>query len=523
VEFGADYFRDVRRFGVGIGINPSDFHPAYLTGAAGPVDFLEITAPSVRHRGSVPYRVQVAPGNGPGFERRGIRELADSATVLVHSTNLNPVYPEVPAEADLVQLRELLLLAGAPWVTEDLGVWLMSERHVYPHFMPLPLTADTLAVATENIRIVQDVLGVPFNAEFPPMTYVVGDMNAFDFFARLCDATGCGMCVDVGHVLSYQLARGASPSADFHRIPWDSVTEIHFAGGTIDLVREGFEYHDDHGDLEVVSVCLDLIEEIVETAPHLRAIALELFGARLPGRALDRLCAARERPAIRTWLGAAAAENAAPEPAAGRDRVRALSVAMFDLLHTDQPISGDRIGGVAEVFAVDERRRWDRDRQARLKALGKNLVSFYPVTAGWLQRLREWTTEQLYGRLIAAIDGAAPPGAETVAGGLHRLLPEGGDTGLLRELLDCETWMNQCVNGLAVPHKRRFGIDVDAAAGAVADPAARLESFAATDELIYLGSGGFVRRGATAAPPPRAGHDAAEPAACGTARCCTGD
>ena len=115
-------------------------------------------------------------------------------------------------------------------MTEDLGVWLMSERHVYPHFMPLPLTADTLAVATANIRIVQDVLGRPFNAEFPPMTYVVGDMNAFEFFARLTDATGCGMCVDVGHVLSYQLARGASATADFHRIPWGSVTEIHFAG-----------------------------------------------------------------------------------------------------------------------------------------------------------------------------------------------------------------------------------------------------------------------------------------------------
>ncbi|MCA2214120.1 multinuclear nonheme iron-dependent oxidase [Jidongwangia harbinensis] len=516
MAFGADYFRDVRRFGVGIGINPSDFHPGYL---ADPVDFLEITAPSVRHRGSVPYRLQLASGTGGGFERRGIRELAGSAPILVHSTNINPVYADAPAEADLRPLRELLVLADAPWVTEDLGVWLMSERHVYPHFMPLPLTRDTLAVATENIRFVQDVLGVPFNAEFPPMTYVVGDMNAFEFFARLCDATGCGMCVDVGHVLSYQLARGASASADFHRIPWDNVTEIHFAGGAIDLVREGFEYHDEHGDLEVVSICLDLIDEIVGTAPNLRAIALEVFGARLPGRALDRLRAARERPAVASWLAGTAADAAVPDPSGGRERVRALSVAMFDLLHTDQPVSGSRIGGVAEVFAVGEQRRWDRDRQARLKALGRSLVAFYPVTAGWIQRLREWTTEQMYGRLIAAVDGTAPPGAETVADGLRRLVPDGGDTRLLYELLDGETWMNQCASGLAVPHKRRIGIDLDAAAAALADPAARLESFAAPDELIYLGAGGFVRRGPTAVPPVQA----AEPAACGTARCCTGD
>jgi hypothetical protein len=438
----------------------------------------------------------------------------------VHSTNVNPVYADAPAEADLLQLGELLRLADAPWVTEDLGVWLMSERHVYPHFMPLPLTADTLVVAAENIRIVQDILGRPFNAEFPPMTYVVGDMNAFEFFARLCDATGCGMCVDVGHVLSYQLARGASASADFHRIPWDSVTEVHFAGGTIDLVREGFQYHDDHGDLEVVSICLDMIDEVAGTAPHLRAIALELFGARLPGRALDRLRTMRERPAIRSWLAGTATDVDLPDRATGRERVRALSVAMFDVLHSEQPISGDRLGGVAEVFAVNERRRWDHDRQARVKALGKSLVSFYPVTAGWIRRTRDWTVEQLHGRLIAAVDGTALPGAETVADGLHALLPDGGHARLLHELLDCETWMNQCVNGLAVPHKRHFGVDVDAAAGALADPAAQLESFTAAVDLFYLGDAGFVRRGTTMTPAVR---DAIEPAVCGTARCCTGD
>ncbi|PRY21024.1 DUF692 family multinuclear iron-containing protein [Pseudosporangium ferrugineum] len=516
MDFGPDYFREVRRFGVGVGINPSDFHPSYL---ADGVDFFEVTAPSVRHRGTAPYSLGAASGSGGGFERRGIPDLAATATVLVHSTNINPVYAEAPAEADLVRLGELLRLTGAPWVTEDLGVWLMSERHVYPHFMPLPLTADTLAVATENIRFVQDVLGLPFNAEFPPMTYVVGDMNAFEFFARLCDATGCGMCLDVGHVLSYQLARGASASAGFHRIPWDSVTEIHFAGGSIDLVREGFQYHDVHGDLEVVSICLDLIDEIVETAPHLRAIALELFGARSPGRALDRLRTARARPTVNAWLAGVPAQSGTPDPEAARERVRTLSVAMYDLLHTDQPISGARLGGVAGVFAADEQRRWDRDRQARLKALGKSLVAYYPVTAGWLRRTRDWTSEHLYARLIAAVDGTAPPGAEAVAGGLHTLLQE-GESGLLHDLLDCETWMNQCVNGLAVPHKRRFGIDADAASAALTEPAARLDSFAGPVELIYLGDNGFVRRGAAAVPAVR---DAVEPAACGTARCCTGD
>jgi uncharacterized protein (UPF0276 family) len=524
VYFGPDYFRAVRRLGLGIGINPTDFHPAYRTEG---VDFFEVTAPSTRHRGPVPYlRVhERAEREQSGFLRRGIRELAGSVPVLVHSTNVNPAYADPPDAADLAELRELLDLADAPWVTEDLGVWLMSERHVYPHFMPLPLTAETLVVATANIRFVQDVLGRPFNAEFPPMTYVAGDMHAFEFFTRLCDATGCGMCVDVGHVLSYQVARGASPTADLHRLPWDSVTEIHFAGGTVDLVREGLVYHDDHGDHAVVSVCLDLIDEIIACAPHLRAVALELFGARRPDRALERLGAVRARPSVAAWLAGGAVPVApSPDLRTGRDRVRSLSVAMFDLLHTDRSLSGERLhaGGSAlvDVFAVNERRRWDYDRRSRLLALGSGIAAYYPATAGWIQRLHGWTMDHLHDRLIAALDGTVPLDAGTAADAVRALLPDSPDAPLLRDLLDCEGWLNACVADEPVPHEREFPVDIDAAVDGLNDADARPKTFVGRVALSYLGDGRFGRRGGD--PRPAVDLDAA-PVECGSARCCSGD
>ncbi|GIJ45401.1 hypothetical protein Val02_22870 [Virgisporangium aliadipatigenens] len=521
MDFGPDYFRDVPLKGLGVGVNPADFHPAYL--ADGAVDFFEITAPSSRHRGPAPYlrAHERAEREAAGFRRRGVRELAGAATVLVHSTNVNPVYAQPPTEDDLTELRELLTIADAPWVTEDLGVWLMSERHVYPHFMPLPLTAETLVVATANIRFVQEVLGRPFNAEFPPMTYVAGDMHAFDFFARLCEATGCGMCVDVGHVLSYQVARGASPTADLHRLPWDSVTEIHFAGGRIDLVREGFVYHDDHGDHDVVSVCLDLIDEVVETAPHLRAIALELFGARRPERALQRLAAVRSRPSVASWLaGVVPARPPLPDLTSSRARVRSLSVGLFDVLHSDRPLSGERLvhagPDLADVFAVNERRRWDYDRRSRLLALGTGIAAYYPATAGWIQRLRGWSVERLHDRLIATLDGTAPLSAATAARAMRSLLP---DTPLLQELLDCESWMNACVADEPVAPERHWGVDIDAAIEGLSEVDGSPEGFRAKVTLAYLGDGRFGRSGGVVAVQA----DETGPVECGSARCCTGD
>jgi len=531
MEFGPDYFADVPRYGLGVGINPSDFNVAYLDEERSGVDFFEITAPSARRRGPSPYadvRRRHQREGRDGFVRRSVHDLAEQAKVLVHSTNVNPVYADPTTEEDLAELGELVRLSGSPWVTEDLGVWLMSERHVYPHFMPLPLTPDTLAVTVDNVRRVQRILGRPFNAEFPPMTYVVGDMNAFEFFDRLCTATGCGMCVDVGHVLSYQLARDASPTADLHRIPWQHVTEIHFAGGSIDLAREGFFYQDDHGDREVVSVCFDLMDEVIGCAPNLRAIALELFGARHPQRALRRLRFAAQRPAVRAWLDGDAVA-AQPEPLArSRETAKARAVALFDLLHSDRPVSGltlhEQGPELLDTFAATERRRWDYDRQSRLLVVGDGIASYFPVTAGWVRRLTDWSQQHLYGRLIDGLDGTRPMDLSNVADAFHTLLPELTEAEHVHELLRCETWMNTCVGDPEAGREQHFDVDVDHAARSVAEPAAALSDIAERVTMVYLGEGRFGRRG-PASQTSLPGNDITddEPPVCGTARCCSGD
>lgn len=105
--------------GLGLGINASDFHTSYLTSAT--VDYLEVTAPSSRLRGAPSYRDASKAPHGPGFERRGIRELHESIPVLVHSTNVNPTYPTSCTPDDLRELRELVELTQTPPSTTCYG------------------------------------------------------------------------------------------------------------------------------------------------------------------------------------------------------------------------------------------------------------------------------------------------------------------------------------------------------------------------------------------------------------------
>ncbi|MFD3353431.1 multinuclear nonheme iron-dependent oxidase [Streptomyces fradiae] len=463
--FGPDYFASLPRYGVGLGANPSDLHQAYLEQTAA-ADFFEVTAPAVRHQGPANYRETQRRRSTPaGFRHMRIPDLITDHRVLVHSTDLNPVYPQPVTQDDLADLRHLVQLADAPWVTEDLGVWLMSERHVYPYFMPFPVTDATLTVAIDNVRHIHEHLGVPFNAEFPPMTMVTGAMHAFDFFNTLVTETGAGMCLDIGHVLSYQIARGASPTSDFHRLPWDHITEIHVAGGGIDLHSHGYQYDDSHGDAPIVSVCFDVLDEIIRYAPHLQAITLEIFGARNPRKALGSLHSIRERPSVAAWL------QKAPQPATvlpplgeAKERTREAVTGLYDLIHGATPVNGSALAAASEplldVFASQEQQRWEYERTQRLRLHGTNVSSYYPLTSRWLMHRENLDEMQFFERLVPDLAGADTTMWEKVNIAFHKLVAQEPSDQVGPELLRAEQWMNECAQTPEKSSSAQFGVRI---------------------------------------------------------------
>ncbi|MEV6033986.1 DUF692 family multinuclear iron-containing protein [Nonomuraea sp. NPDC052116] len=541
--FGPGYFQALPIFGVGVGVNPSDLHADYLADSPGRIDYFEITAPSARHLGGPTGYAEIRHrrnARSKGFVAMKIPQVAGEKRVLVHSTNINPVYPDPPTAEDLAELAELVEVTRTPWITEDLGVWLMSERHVYPHFMPFPLTDATLVVTAGNVREVQERLGVPFNAEFPPTTLVVGDMHAFDFFAELTRETGCGMCFDLGHVLSYQIARGAAPTSDFHRLPWSYITEIHVAGGGIDLREDGYHYDDTHGDQPIISVCLDMLDEVVRNAPNLRAITLEVFGAKIPARALARIDEIRARPAVASWL---AGTRPAPPPRPSREqarlRTKKATVGMYDLLHGGSPVRLPAAGEeVLEVFAVAEQRRWEYERLSRIQLHGRFATSYYPLATRWLMRRTGLDRGAFYDLLVPPLlQDRSRELWEKARSAYEDLVAQDPGDAVGPELVRVESWMNLCAAGAAAPDTIDVGVDLtylsDAFRGGSLDPQRALLparvtvrhlgecrfAFVAGPACAADGTAGGAAGGAEADLADLSYHTLVEP---GTATCCTG-
>ncbi len=471
--FGPSYFRKIPTYGLGLGMNPSDAHDTYLKHYPELVQYIEVTATSSRHRGPYNYGEVRRIANLPaGYHYWKIDNYPEHIKRIVHSTNINPVYPEpITAEA-YEEIRRLVTLTRSPWVTEDLGIWLMSERHVYPFFLPLPLQKEALAVAIKNIHTFHKEVGVPFNAEFPPIRVIAGDMHAFDFFRILVEETGCGMCLDIGHILSYQLERGVSPTADLHLLPWEYITEIHLAGGNIDLDSDGFHYDDNHGDYDIVTVCYDMMDTIIHLAPNLRAITVEIFGSKQHQMSIEKLKGLMERRSIQHWLNKNIPTFTLPTFEEAAPKVQRAALSMHDLLHSSDPVSGTTLedGGkeFLDLFAAKERKRWDYERQSHIQLQGLNLSSYFPLTTQWLLMHQEFSDPMdLYATILKNLPGHAVPVWEKIQHQFAAFVEDRKDDIALDALFDFETWMNKCVMDEPVEKIRTFSVNVLALASAL--------------------------------------------------------
>lgn len=203
----------------------------------------------------------------------------------LHHTALNlattdPTYAS--ARAELIQFTNALIRRyDLAWVNEDLGIWSIGGRPL-PYPLPPILTDDGLRAAIANTAAVQAQLEAPLVVEFPGFSHgacvVVGDWHAYDFFAEVVRQTGSPATLDTGHLLSYQVLRGARGEAlygDLERLPLEHTFEIHLSGCALEPGtghRDRFlDYH--HGIL--IDEQLELLERLVPLCPDLRAITYE--------------------------------------------------------------------------------------------------------------------------------------------------------------------------------------------------------------------------------------------------------
>jgi uncharacterized protein (UPF0276 family) len=200
-------------------------------------------------------------------------ELAAGTHFIAHPIELSLDPSDEPSPRSLRALRRIVETLRAPWTPQDIGTWVWNGEHLGGGFIPCALTRETLDIACDRVRTIQNATGVPFLVENPPYADVAGDLTLGAFFRELCERAETGMLLDIGHLLSYQLAR-PNDHALLNELPLESVVETHLAGGAWIETTDGPVFWDNHA-LEIAPEARALLAALWPRLPRVRALCFE--------------------------------------------------------------------------------------------------------------------------------------------------------------------------------------------------------------------------------------------------------
>ena len=121
------------------------------------------------------------------------------------------------------------------------------------------------------------VVPVPVAVEPPPMTFSVGTMPLFEFFGRLATRADCALLLDMGHLVSYEMATQRRVSEALAALPTERVLELHIAGGRIEE-RAGRRLYVDAHDRAILPESWAMLDALLPRLPALKAVCFECEG-----------------------------------------------------------------------------------------------------------------------------------------------------------------------------------------------------------------------------------------------------
>jgi hypothetical protein len=201
--------------GYGLGLRREHYRDFLETRV--PVDFVEV----------ISENFMVAGGQPPDILRR-VRE---RHPVALHGVSMS-IGSADGLRRDYLQRLKALVAAVDPLYVSDHLSWSRTGRFNSHDLLPLPYTDDALDVVCANIGRAQDALGRAMLFENPSSYLAFADapMTEWEFLARMCERTGCGLLLDVNNVFVSARNHGFDPFAYLDGIPARHVRQIHLAG-----------------------------------------------------------------------------------------------------------------------------------------------------------------------------------------------------------------------------------------------------------------------------------------------------
>jgi uncharacterized protein (UPF0276 family) len=203
-----------------------------------------------------------------------VRGLRARATVIAHS-NYGGEFGFGPLSETAAVVRHVPLAKAleSPWVSDHCFYADASWSDIWS--CPLQFSRAEVVRLAGRARALQELYGIPLLHE--NAAYYVpcagGEMPEAEFLARLVDASGTYLHLDLHNVYTNSINHPGYTRADFlATIPLDRVIEIHLAGGSY---SRGV-YHDWH-DSSVPEPVWEMLEEVLR-ATRVGAVVLEFQG-----------------------------------------------------------------------------------------------------------------------------------------------------------------------------------------------------------------------------------------------------
>lgn len=243
-----------------------------------------------------PVQLALVPG-GPAFiEYSGlvdvfrvqgeIERIQDTGIpVLFHPSFINFCGSHSNSARWLSATAEHIKTVGSAWFAQDCAYCFWQDSYGYSsqfgYFIPPILNQASLELAIQRVQEVQTVSQVTVAIEPPPVSFVVGKMPVLDFFGQLADAADCALLLDMGHLVSYQMASGQSIIEQISSLQVERVIEIHIAGGRTKDAGQGPIYIDAH-EADILDEVWQMLEQLLPLLPNVKALCYECEGVAQP-------------------------------------------------------------------------------------------------------------------------------------------------------------------------------------------------------------------------------------------------
>ncbi len=206
---------------------------------------------------------------------------AAGAAVLFHPSYINFCGSYPNSNAWLEATTRHIKAVNSSWFAQDCAYCFWEEEPGYStslgYFIPPLFNQNSLALAVERVKEVQAKVPVTVAIEPPPVAFIAGSMPLFSFFGSLAKQTDTAILLDMGHLVSYEMASGHSVLEAIDELPCERVIEVHIAGGRLKDGETGPIYVDAH-ECAIVEETWQMFDEMLPRLPNVKAICYECEG-----------------------------------------------------------------------------------------------------------------------------------------------------------------------------------------------------------------------------------------------------